>query len=1603
MEEDEQSQSQSNLDNISINEKEEVNTIQALQSKNSNINFQNFVTILNLMAIEFPFHNLVEKIENETGGKFTFKQLIKIINKYFKKLSKQDKKNLIRYIPLSLIGITYEKPYISLFKLFSYFNKVLNTKIYSSSLILYEISNEFQNNYGKSTLEFFITNNYQASGEISLDDLVTLFKTKLRIKELVTTIFFKMIDFKRNNKIKIEDIILTIDSYRDDNFNGELNDKDKNILFLSAIIEKNFIKLDKIFENEQNDSMKIEEFKKVIFEKKTENNQYSITKDELNENLLDDILLSLSRDEKIYKEDLKKYYSEAKSKLKSAKIELNNTQKYWINKYINVLLSNSLNPLTEFKSISKDEKTIELNDLKNILLNLKMKLDDAENIIKSFDIDNNGIIEYDQYHKYINKIMKEKEEIMNLDLPSSLNETKDKDKDKDDNSVSNMWLRGIKPSNYNSLPYKGNYNALMKINDKINDIISNFNKEEKKEKNEGIVKTLDNQKTLGTISSDINNFKKGLFMMNNEEYNDEYYLKFAMENFICNKNVFPSFELFNFLVEKEDFSYHFIYNIIRYLDDDNDGYINLIDIIKFLLHELKFRSTKLVYKYLYIKIYKELNISSSEKFFKNYNINSSDVIEMQNLDKLFKEFKIEFPLTKQIINEMKTIYKPPIIYKYLYDSIDNFINDPYINDLIYEKSEKKNVNYNTKKFEQEIKENINFLMDKDKKKGNKENSLRNELNEILSKCDEVMNYTQFRKNFCKKISWNEFFSLILFQLLKTISPKGEQQISKKDLIMFFESYSFENDIINLSKKRKKTIKEVIERIGQIGAPLKYALETIPFRKNGIISSSELIKYLNDFYNGEISKNDLLVIVFSIDAKKKGIINYEQLQSFLNSYCNTFSEKLELQIITCNLCKYNYSDSESYFNKREKELKGKIKNRSKINKNLHKEILIDVCSSDKNRTKLFYYLSKNGTDYSLEDLINILNGYFELDMDYKENYIYEQNIDEAPEEIGEEILPSKEMLEKVLKKINLGEKGIISVNELALKFKIRYRKKLLKKIDKNKKGFISFSDFIKNCIEVYGPNIDLNYKLCAQYLFKKYIIKADKIQKYLLNKSKKQNIQTFLTYKEAYNNFMFAFCNNKFLFESFYLIYKEKKGKHLDMINLKSIEQFIIINNKDIINEKTDRKEERNIMDILNKKMIKIKDIINHINVYQSGLEKNFSIREHYFRTMLQTKLNLIDKDINLICKTFQSEENKIDLKKLFLYKNEDIKKYDFILYDEILPRIKNKIKRSEYNSYKEYKLKIFNNIDYLDILELFIKFNELYGITLYNCLLLMKNEQFFSTEKFFSDNNLKNEFKCVDYDPTLKLALIRLNDFFQKNNDKIKVFKEFDLDRNGKLSYEEFITALNSFEDLNLNDNQKYKILNVIDINKDGKIDIKEFIKFINNIKNNVNENGEISSNIPLINKKDNKDENENENESGSKVLNDKNQIKNNLNYNKNMLKQNNNDFLNYIIILQENLLKDDESLEKEFHLEDPMNKGTISINKFKNIMKNKLFNIKRTNIDKLINLANQDLREGENNKENEPNIIHYHNFLRNLSNYRYHKKEIDSSVNSLVNLPKIN
>ena len=194
MEEDDEGQ----RENLNENS-EDVNTI-SKETNKTNIYIQKLITILNIMSIELPLNNLAEKIESETGGKFTFKEFHKIINKYYKKLSKNEKKDLIKYISLSSIDINIEKPYITLFS-FKYFGDLLNKKIYSPSLIIYEISNRIKNIYKKSTLEFFISNKLEASGEINLEELINLFYRKLNIEEISTEIFYNIINYNKKNKI----------------------------------------------------------------------------------------------------------------------------------------------------------------------------------------------------------------------------------------------------------------------------------------------------------------------------------------------------------------------------------------------------------------------------------------------------------------------------------------------------------------------------------------------------------------------------------------------------------------------------------------------------------------------------------------------------------------------------------------------------------------------------------------------------------------------------------------------------------------------------------------------------------------------------------------------------------------------------------------------------------------------------------------------------------------------------------------------------------------------------------------------------------------------------------------------------------------------------------------------------------------------------------------------------------------------------------------------------------------------------------------------------------------------------------------------------------
>ena len=91
------------------------------------------------------------------------------------------------------------------------------------------------------------------------------------------------------------------------------------------------------------------------------NNKYSKTNDKIDENIINDILLFLSKDEKILKEEFKNNYLEAKNKLKNKKLELNINQKYWINKYIDILSSIGIAPQMQFKLILEKKIIIIIN------------------------------------------------------------------------------------------------------------------------------------------------------------------------------------------------------------------------------------------------------------------------------------------------------------------------------------------------------------------------------------------------------------------------------------------------------------------------------------------------------------------------------------------------------------------------------------------------------------------------------------------------------------------------------------------------------------------------------------------------------------------------------------------------------------------------------------------------------------------------------------------------------------------------------------------------------------------------------------------------------------------------------------------------------------------------------------------------------------------------------------------------------------------------------------------------------------------------------------------------------------------------------------------
>ena len=329
--------------------------------------------ILNKMNIEHPLCEFAEDLEFETKGRFTFLELKEIIDNKFPKLSKEEKIFLLKYIPLTSIGVDNKTPYVTLLNLFSYFEKILEERIFSPSLIFYKIANIIKNKFRTTTLEFIYSIGFYSTSVINLNEFYIKIATKLQLDEITCMIIFKGLDYKNTGKIKVIDFVLVIDSFRDNSndnrylYPQNMREEEKNAKILKLFLDKNSISLDKMFQDGQVEFMNYADIKNNIM-KEIDNNQNNFKlKEPVNEKMVDSVLMSVSRNFKIFRDDLDNFMQSTKIESFQNYIKLNDIQKYWIKKYIKMIESINITPKMAFES-SVQPKSPNLINLEQQLL-----------------------------------------------------------------------------------------------------------------------------------------------------------------------------------------------------------------------------------------------------------------------------------------------------------------------------------------------------------------------------------------------------------------------------------------------------------------------------------------------------------------------------------------------------------------------------------------------------------------------------------------------------------------------------------------------------------------------------------------------------------------------------------------------------------------------------------------------------------------------------------------------------------------------------------------------------------------------------------------------------------------------------------------------------------------------------------------------------------------------------------------------------------------------------------------------------------------------------------------------------------------------------------
>jgi hypothetical protein len=791
-----------------------------------------------------------------------------------------DKIYLLKHIVLDNSG------QISLCELFNNFSRVIEHPIASPILAFYNVAYIIERRLKLSTVEFVFKNGLTLEQELNINDFYLKISDSLKIDDITSIIVFKGLDYSKKGKIKVEDFVVVIDSYRNDigvrntkgtpqGGRGDFYVIKSDIEYFKEQLGVNTVTVDEIYERSKGSG-----FTNVLNALRALLNDTDMTRVE---NVL---CLIKTEDNKVNKVDIQKLLAQdkidnkfifdmSKSKaIKTNKYGLNDAQIYWINKLISLLESINVTPLMAFEAaIEKNKGEINLDTYKkklNILISPgKVTATELNYIADSLNVYNNRVLPQQDYIDIIGIA----ESDPRVNLFSASTHVKDS-KNNFKNPLYNTFT-----DNENNLPIRGNNKAIQTIRDDFNKTNFSFKSDggdvnkllnsldgKPQAKNNNFVKTeVKKEEVTEEFVKDLDVFEHGEWSL----------IELLEETKITTKNSLPSYDLFGILVNKYTpaIPKDKLYKVLKLIDTNQDGMITNYDLISFLLNTVKHSSTKLALKEIARSIEYDHNLSTEDYFSRKY-LQPNHNLNFVTFTQFFvKNFEINPPVVKKLFDEIKHILngKENITVADVIDIINEYRE---ANSKVERKKELVSISVLDKKFYEE--EMRNFVRRLHKGFGCinvKQTLLKDNLLYFLSPTN-TMNLYYFRENFIKSLGMDLPLGIATFQLLKSFSNKDESVITKDDLFNLIYSYTD----IGITKFDPEVI---VTNLENNGMPLKYCLGEIYYNPGGI-AAYEVLRCLESYYP-KFHKSILLALVKFMDRLSLGVLTYKDLSDAIYQY------------------------------------------------------------------------------------------------------------------------------------------------------------------------------------------------------------------------------------------------------------------------------------------------------------------------------------------------------------------------------------------------------------------------------------------------------------------------------------------------------------------------------------------------------------------------------------------------------------------------------------------------------------------------------------------------------------------------------------------------